>query len=60
MVILIFILKKSEVDRLEQVKVEVLSQLKKYVESARFREKENLKGALIIFIGKNEYVVISC
>ncbi|MCK4257652.1 MAG: hypothetical protein KAX49_01665 [Halanaerobiales bacterium] len=53
-------LKKSKVGLLKQVKVEGLAQLKRYTASERFRGKKILKSALIIFIGKDEYMVISC
>ncbi len=54
------IFEKSEIGLLEQVKVEGLVQLKRYTASERFRGKQNLKSVLIIFIGKDEYVLISC
>ncbi|UCH95038.1 MAG: PD-(D/E)XK nuclease domain-containing protein, partial [Candidatus Aminicenantes bacterium] len=42
---------------LEEVKAEGLEQLKRYAESRRFRGKENLKKALLIFRGKDECFV---
>nr|WP_236777903.1 PD-(D/E)XK nuclease domain-containing protein [Anoxybacter fermentans] len=51
-------LKKNDTEQLEQVKEEGLRQLKKYAESKKFKNKGNLKLALIIFIGKDEYVLV--
>jgi hypothetical protein len=42
---------------IEAVKAEGLEQLKRYAESPRFRGKENLKKALLIFRGKDECFV---
>lgn len=51
-------LKKSEQERLLQIKEEGLKQLQRYAQCARFRDKVDLKQALVIFIGKNEYVMV--
>ena len=51
-------LKKSERNRLEEVKREGLKQLKGYVDSREFKDRENIKHALIVFIGKDEYEVV--
>ncbi|MCK4260401.1 MAG: AAA family ATPase [Halanaerobiales bacterium] len=51
-------LKKSETNQLERVKKEGLTQLDQYAKSRHFKDKENLKKALIIFIGKDEYEII--
>ena len=48
-------LKQSEQDKLEEVKEEGLDQLKRYVKSRGFEDKEDLKQALLIFIGKDEF-----
>ncbi|MCK4258650.1 MAG: AAA family ATPase [Halanaerobiales bacterium] len=51
-------LKKSEANKLEEVKEKGLAQLKRYASSNRFKFKKNLKQALIIFIGKDTYEVV--
>ncbi len=51
-------LKKSEKDQLDRVKQEGLTQLEKYAKSRQFENKEFIKKALIIFIGKDDYEVI--
>ncbi|WP_425448546.1 AAA family ATPase [Dethiothermospora halolimnae] len=51
-------LKKSERNRLEEVKREGLKQLKGYVDSREFKDRKNVKHALIVFIGKDEYEVV--
>ncbi|MCK4257354.1 MAG: AAA family ATPase [Halanaerobiales bacterium] len=52
-------LKKSERNQLGRIKKEGLAQLKRYAESDKFNDKENLKKALIIFIGKDEYEILT-
>ncbi|MFW6377731.1 MAG: AAA family ATPase [bacterium] len=51
-------LKKSDKDKLAEVKKEGLKQLDKYANSRKFSGKENLRKALLIFIGKDEYVLV--
>ena len=51
-------LKKSERNRLEEVKMEGLKQLKGYVDSREFKDRKNVKHAFIVFIGKDEYEVV--
>ncbi|AZO93467.1 AAA family ATPase [Halocella sp. SP3-1] len=51
-------LKKSERDKLAEVKREGLKQLERYAASRKFEDKDNIKQALIIFIGKDEYELI--
>ncbi|MCK4258006.1 MAG: AAA family ATPase [Halanaerobiales bacterium] len=51
-------LKKEAKFRIEQVKKEGLKQLEEYAASKKFVDKKNLKKALIIFIGKDEYEII--
>ncbi len=51
-------LKKEAKSRLEQVKKEGLAQLEEYAASKKFADKKNLKKALIIFIGKDEYEIV--
>jgi hypothetical protein len=51
-------LKKSEINKLAQVREAGLKQLKRYAESDQFRDKTDLKQALLIFIGKDEYQVV--
>lgn len=51
-------LKKSERAQLEQVKTQGLAQLERYASSSQFADKTNLKKALLIFIGKDEYIVV--
>jgi hypothetical protein len=50
-------IKKSDRDKLPEVKEEGLRQLKEYATSCKFRDKDSIKQALIIFIGKDEYVL---
>jgi hypothetical protein len=50
-------LKKSDRHQLERVKEEGLKQLKRYAASRNFQGKQDLKQALLIFIGKDEYVI---
>ncbi len=52
-------IKKRDKDRLEQVKNEDLSQLERYSSSQKFIDRKNLKKALIIFVGKTEYEIIT-
>ncbi|EOD00083.1 ATP-binding protein [Caldisalinibacter kiritimatiensis] len=51
--------KKKDKDKLEQIKEEGLKQLERYAKSKGYENKENLKKALVIFIGKEEYTVLS-
>ncbi|QTL99711.1 AAA family ATPase [Iocasia frigidifontis] len=51
-------LKKSERDKLAEVKQEGLKQLERYAASRKFEDKDNIKQALLIFIGKDEYELI--
>jgi hypothetical protein len=48
-------LKKADQKKLEQVKKQGLRQLKDYAASKHFTSKKDLKKALIIFSGKNQY-----
>ena len=50
-------LRKSEKDKLPEVKEEGLAQLKEYAASRRFMNEDNIKQVLIVFIGKDEYLV---
>ena len=50
-------LKKSERDKLAEVKEEGLRQLKQYASSRKFINNDSIKKVLIVFIGKDEYVV---
>ncbi|ADD01939.1 AAA-ATPase-like protein [Thermoanaerobacter italicus Ab9] len=50
--------KKSEKDKVDKIKEEGIKQLKKYRESRGLKEREDVKQALLIFIGKDEYQVI--
>ena len=50
-------LKKSERHKLDKVKKEGLEQLKNYAASRSNNTGENIKQALIIFIGKDEYLI---
>jgi hypothetical protein len=52
-------LKKSEKARLEQVKEQGLAQLRRYAKARDFEGKRDLKKALLIFIGKDEYMIVS-
>ncbi|MCD5407098.1 MAG: ATP-binding protein [Desulfotomaculum sp.] len=51
-------LKESERDQLEQVKQKGLEQLHKYMASKSLTAKKDLKKALVIFIGKKDYVLV--
>ena len=51
-------IKKSERNKLEEVKKEGLKQLKGYVDSREFEGREYTKQALIVFVGKDEYEVV--
>ncbi len=53
-------LKKSERDKLAEVKEEGLRQLKQYASSRKFINTDSIKKVLIVFIGKDEYVVYNC
>lgn len=50
-------IKKADKDILAQVKKEGLKQLREYANSRKFEAKENIKQALIVFHGKDEYFV---
>ncbi|MGH2332322.1 AAA family ATPase [Thermoanaerobacter mathranii] len=50
--------KKNEKDKVDKIKEEGIKQLKKYRESRGLKEREDVKQALLIFIGKDEYQVI--
>ncbi|UZQ83656.1 AAA family ATPase [Thermoanaerobacter sp. RKWS2] len=50
--------KKSEKDKVDKIKEEGIKQLKRYRESKGLKERKDVKQALIIFIGKDEYQVI--
>lgn len=51
-------LKESKRDKLEQVKKQGLEQLEKYVKSKNLADRDNLKKALLIFMGKKDYVIV--
>ncbi|SFE33072.1 Predicted AAA-ATPase, partial [Thermoanaerobacter thermohydrosulfuricus] len=51
-------IKKSEKDKVDKIKEEGIKQLKRYRESRGLKERKDVKQALIIFIGKDEYQVI--
>nr|WP_330165264.1 PD-(D/E)XK nuclease domain-containing protein [Iocasia fonsfrigidae] len=51
-------LKKNEQDKLAEVKRGGLKQLARYAASHKFKNKDNIKQALLIFIGKDEYELI--
>ncbi|MDR0336246.1 MAG: ATP-binding protein [Planctomycetaceae bacterium] len=48
--------KKAEI---EQKRREGLEQLNKYIQSHQLKDRPNLKSALIIFIGKNKYEIVT-
>ncbi|HHW58021.1 MAG TPA: AAA family ATPase [Clostridia bacterium] len=50
--------KKSEKDKVDKIKEEGIKQLKRYRESKGLKERKDVKQALIIFIGKDEYQII--
>ncbi|AZR74763.1 AAA family ATPase [Anoxybacter fermentans] len=52
-------IKRREKDQLERIREEGLAQLREYADSNVFRDKKNLKKALIIFIGKGEYEIVN-
>lgn len=51
-------LKKSEEGRLEEVKRTGLQQLHKYAASRDFMDKSYIKQALLIYIGKDEVIIV--
>lgn len=51
-------LKKEEKAQLERVKAEGLEQLRRYARSEKFRDISGLKKALIICVGKGEFLTI--
>ncbi|QSZ27755.1 AAA family ATPase [Aceticella autotrophica] len=51
-------IKKSDEKNIDAVIKEGEEQLKKYAESQQYKGKQNIKKALIIFIGKGEYRII--
>ena len=51
-------IKKSEKDKVDKIKEEGIKQLKRYRESRGLKERKDVKEALLIFIGKDEYQVI--
>jgi hypothetical protein len=50
-------LRKSDKDKLETVKEEGLQQLEEYAASRNVAAKKDIKQVLIIFIGKDEYIL---
>ena len=52
-------LKESERNNLEQAKQKGLQQLQKYATSKNLTSKQDLKKALVIFIGKKDYVLVN-
>ena len=52
-------LKEGERSNLEQAKQKRLAQLQKYVASKNLTSKQDLKKALVIFIGKKDYVLVN-
>ncbi|WP_051585828.1 ATP-binding protein [Caldanaerobius polysaccharolyticus] len=48
--------KEKDRSRLEAIKQEGLRQLAKYVDSKGFKERKDVKAALVVFIGKGEYM----
>jgi len=51
-------LKKSEKGKVDKIKEEGIKQLKRYIESRGLKDRKDVKQALVIFIGKDEYQVI--
>jgi uncharacterized protein YoxC len=51
-------IKKSEKDKVDKIREEGIRQLKRYRESRGLQERKDVKQALLIFIGKDEYQVI--
>ena len=51
-------LKKSERDKLEEIKQKGLEQLEKYANTKNLTKKDNLKKVLLVFIGNEDYVVV--
>lgn len=50
-------LKKGDRSKLAEVKERGLGQLRQYAESSRFKDKPDLKKALVVFTGKDRYIV---
>lgn len=51
-------IKKNDREKLDRIREEGLKQLKRYAESRNFAGKADLKQALLVFIGKDEYLVV--
>jgi hypothetical protein len=51
-------LKKSEKGKVDKIKEEGIKQLKRYIESRGLKDRKDVRQALVIFIGKDEYQVI--
>jgi hypothetical protein len=51
-------LKKSDRKLIDKVKREGLLQLNRYAESRGIAGREDVKQALVVFIGKDEYVIV--
>ena len=51
-------LKKSDRDKLDEVKAEGLKQLEDYARSKSFEDREKVKKVLLVFVGKEEYHLI--
>jgi uncharacterized protein YoxC len=51
-------IKKREKDKVDKIREEGIRQLKRYRESRGLQERKDVKQALLIFIGKDEYQVI--
>ncbi|MCL0106137.1 ATP-binding protein [Peptococcaceae bacterium] len=51
-------LKESERDKLDEVIQRGREQLKKYIQQRGLKDKENLKKAVVVFIGKKDYEML--
>ncbi len=49
--------KKSDEKYIEEIREKGKEQLKRYRESMQFKDKQNLKKALVVFIGKGDYKI---
>ena len=50
-------LKTDEEKRIPQARQEASEQLQRYIQAYRLEGRGNLKTAIVIFIGKNKYVI---
>ncbi|WP_230867354.1 PD-(D/E)XK nuclease domain-containing protein [Iocasia frigidifontis] len=52
-------LKKNQRDEIEKVKEKGLTQLQRYADSRKFKDKKDVKKVLLVFIGKDEFKILT-